>query len=61
MPTTVTIPATKSSVTVPVTAVGVGSTVIHASAASLADTTATVNVVNIGTIGLPAIKRWGWD
>ena len=59
VPTTVTIPATKSSVTVPVTAVGVGSSVIHASAASLADTTATVNVVNIGTIGLPANQTVG--
>ena len=59
MPTTVTIPATKSSVAVPVTAVRVGSSVIHASAASLADTTATVNVVNIGTIGLPANQTVG--
>ncbi|HXS96501.1 MAG TPA: PKD domain-containing protein [Candidatus Limnocylindrales bacterium] len=54
VPATVTIPATKATVVVPVTAVGLGTAVIHASAPpSLADTTANVNVVNLGAINLP--------
>src|SRR5262249_26515848 len=49
VPPTVTIPAAQSSVNLPVPGVGVGSATIHASALpSLADTTATVNVVNVG-------------
>ena len=59
VPTTVTIAATKSSVTVPVTGIGVGASVIHASAPGLAETTATVNVVNVGAIGLPANQTVG--
>src|ERR1035437_2424184 len=52
VPTSVTIAATKTSVTVPVTGIAVGTSVIHASAPALADTTATVNVVIVGVIGL---------
>jgi hypothetical protein len=54
VPTTVSIAATKSSVAVPVTGIAVGTSVVHASAPALADTTATVNVVNVGVIGLPS-------
>ena len=45
VPSTVTIPANASSVSVPVTAVGNGSTIIHASSATLADTTAKVDAI----------------
>ncbi|MBS1855790.1 MAG: hypothetical protein JST11_10520, partial [Acidobacteria bacterium] len=54
VPPTVTFPANSTSVQVPVTGTAVGSAVIHANALpALADTTATVNVVNIGVIGIP--------
>ena len=55
VPTTVSFPPTKTSVNVPVTAIAVGTAVIHASALpALADVTANVNVVNLGGIGLPS-------
>lgn len=55
VPPTVSFAPTKSSVIVPVTAIAVGTAVIRASALpGLADTTATVNVVNVGVIELPA-------
>jgi trimeric autotransporter adhesin len=44
VPATITIPANASSVDVPVTALQNGSTVIHASSSTLADTTANVDV-----------------
>ena len=60
-PTTATVPATvtfaagTTSVSVPVTGISIGSTVVHGSASpNVPDTTATVNVVSAGTIGLPA-------
>ncbi len=52
VPATVIIPANASSVTVPVTGVGNGTATIHASGATLADTTAKVDVVVIQTITL---------
>jgi hypothetical protein len=55
VPTTVTFAPNSTSVAVPVTGVGVGTAVIHASGLpALADTTATVNVVNLGGIVLPS-------
>jgi uncharacterized protein YjdB len=54
VPNSVTFAATKNSVTVAVTGIAIGTSIIHASAPALADTTATVNVVNVGTIGLPS-------
>jgi hypothetical protein len=56
VPATVTIPQNSATVVVPVTGgAGSGSTTIHASALpNLADTTASVNVVNFGAISLPA-------
>jgi len=55
LPATVTLPFNVSSLNIPVTSVGTGSTVIHASAPpNFPDTTAVVNVVNSGTINLPA-------
>jgi hypothetical protein len=52
VPGTVTIAQAASSVTVPVTGLSAGSTVIHASTASVADTTANVTVQSSGAIGL---------
>lgn len=55
VPQTVVFPANVSSMNVPVTTVGTGSTVIHASAPpTLADTTANITVVTSSSIGLPA-------
>src|SRR5207253_6688977 len=55
VPPTVTVPPNSSSVPVPVTSVGQGTTVIHStSLPAFGDTTATVTVVGAGTINLPA-------
>jgi len=55
VPPSVTFAANTASLNVPVTAVGAGSTVIHAtSLLNPQDTTAMVSVVTSGTIGLPA-------
>jgi hypothetical protein len=57
VPSSVTIPANLTSISVPVTSVGAGATVIHASAPpALPDTTATVNVVTSSSsaLSLPA-------
>ncbi len=55
VPAHVTVPPFASSVTIPVTSVGTGVAIIHASAPPLLpDTTATVNVVTSAMIGLPA-------
>ncbi len=55
VPSTVSFPTNATSVTVPVTGVGTGTATIHASALpSLADTTASVSVVTLGAITVPA-------
>jgi len=55
VPATLTFPAGASSLSVPVTSSGPGSTVIHASALpNLPDTTATVTVLALSSIGLPS-------
>lgn len=52
VPATIVIPANASSVIVPVTIVGNGSAIIHASSATLAATTAKVDVIATGRIAL---------
>lgn len=55
VPPTVTFSAAATSVPVPVTGVGGGATLIHASALpSVPDTSATINVTSVGSIGIPA-------
>src|SRR5439155_7015489 len=55
VPGTVTFGVGTVTVNVPVTGVGAGSAVIHASSLpNLADTTTTISVVNFGAVGVPA-------
>ena len=56
VPPTVTFAAGVTSVNVPVTSVGTGSAVIHASGPTLPDTTASITVLTAGSIGVPAIS-----
>ncbi len=54
VPATVSFAGGATSAAVTITNVSAGSTVIHASAPNLADTTATVNVASFGGIGIPS-------
>jgi len=60
VPATVNFPTSATSVSVPVTGVGVGMATIHASSLpNLADTTASVKVVNLGSVSVPTTLNVG--